>query len=181
MHGPFYQTDLITHTLQIGEIKQILALAARRKSVPAATAWPRIVVTIGGHPVEAIVDRGAPNTYIYSLGARMIGVTQAEFDAYRHIRTGGVGPKAVEAAIHIVPSMDIGDLEVRNVPFVLINEPAEVVSPEIILGADILRHIHMWISHSSHTLIMQFPPTPSPASPPPPPTALSPHIPPISS
>ena len=32
---------------------------------------------------------------------------------------------------------------------------------EVILGADFVQKVHLWISHSSHKLIMQYPPQPS--------------------
>jgi hypothetical protein len=32
---------------------------------------------------------------------------------------------------------------------------------DVLLGEDFISRVHLWISYSSHTLIMQYPPKPS--------------------
>ncbi len=70
--------------------------------------------------------------------------------------------------------MRIGDLVLRDVPVRIIDQanpgtdarfvsllldnrfaPASVA--DVLLGADFLRRVHVWISHSSQLLVMQYP------------------------
>lgn len=59
-----------------------------------------------------------------------------------------------------MPPIKIGDLEADNLPASVIGQTMHDV--DILLGLDFFRRIHVWISHSSGRLIMQFPPAKSP-------------------
>jgi hypothetical protein len=68
----------------------------------------------------------------------------------------------VPASTRKFQSAAIGDLEVRNTDFYLIDQEGPIGGPELLLGLPLMNRIHMWISHSSNTLIMQYPPSSSP-------------------
>jgi predicted aspartyl protease len=69
----------------------------------------------------------------------------------------------VNAARHVLESVTIGDLIVKNMPVAVTDQRLGDV--DMLLGLPFTRQVHVWISNSSHTLIMQYPPAPSPKLP----------------
>jgi len=122
---------------------------------------PVVTVTVNGHAFEALIDTGAPGNLIYQRSARRMGITADILATDRQIAAGGVGPQRVAAAIHVFPAVTVGDLIVRNMPASVLYEPARD-EIDMVLGSDFQRRVHLWISNSSHALIMQYPPRPSP-------------------
>jgi len=126
---------------------------------------PRITVTIGGQKFTALVDTGADTTSIYRHAAARLGLHIADLAADRHTLMRGVGPRAVRSVTHVFEPMAIGDLTVQHMPIDIIDEAADE-PVDILLGADFQERVHLWISYSSGTLIMEYPPLPSPEPPP---------------
>jgi hypothetical protein len=64
------------------------------------------------------------------------------------------------AVRHVFEPVSVGDLTFEHMKVdVLDDRRGDEV--EMLLGADFQQAVHLWISYSSHTLIMQFPPRPS--------------------
>ena len=124
---------------------------------------PMIAVAIDGKTLKAIVDTGAASNVMFRQGFEALGITREDVLSHRGADVHGIGTGAVPASGRRFDTADIGDLEIRNAEFSLVDQEGPVSGPELILGLPLINRVHMWISHSSHTLIMQYPPSPSPA------------------
>ena len=116
-------------------------------------------VTINGKIFKAVVDTGATRTLIFRDSARRAGLRDAAILARDSIH--GAGERPVAGDIRISAPMSIGDLTVTGMPIVVADQ-THPVDTDILLGFDFVTRVHLWISHSSHTLIMQYPPMPTP-------------------
>ena len=121
---------------------------------------PNVNVTINGHVLRAAIDTGAEHTVIFRDSARRAGLSEAAVLAHGHLR--GIGKQSVAADIRISAPVMIGDLTVQNMPIVVADQ-RHLQDTEMLLGFDFVTRVHLWISHSSNTLIMQYPPMATPA------------------
>ncbi len=118
---------------------------------------PRIRVQIGSTSLVALVDTGAAHSAIFRGPAERIGLRLADLKADQSFTVHGVGSERVRAVRHAIEPVSIGDLEFSNMRLdVLDDRPGDEV--EMLLGADFVRAVHIWISYSSHSLILQYPP-----------------------
>ncbi len=80
---------------------------------------------------------------------------------------------------HVFSAVKIGSFEIHNMSIEIIAQMNNGVShhhvgslledveygeggdEEMLLGADFMQKVHLWISHSANRLIMQYPPQPS--------------------
>ena len=122
---------------------------------------PRIPVTIRGISLVALLDSGAPHNVLFAGGARKLGLTGAHDRPVKRIREGGIGPQTVDASVRVMEPISIGDLELGNFPVSVIEQTLPDQA-DLLLGMDLFKRVHIWISHSSATVIMQYPPTASP-------------------
>ena len=138
-----------------------------------------IELSIDGHPIRAVIDSGAAHTVLFRSAASRLGVDMSALHAAGHGVGYGIGPRAAPVLQHVFDTVQIGDLRINNMRIAVIDQanasPAtlhvgsllsdpslgETGGEEMLLGADFMRRVHMWISHSSHTVIMQYPPQPS--------------------
>ena len=123
-----------------------------------------IPVSITGRRLQALLDLGAPDTIIFRGAARRLGLDAAALAQDPAGFLGGIGPHAVRAHAHIVEPVTVGELTIRNMPAIISDERISG-EEDMILGLDFFRRVHVWMSFSSHTLIMQFPPGLSPPKP----------------
>jgi predicted aspartyl protease len=123
-----------------------------------------VVVEVGvaGKRLRALLDSGANSNVIYRSAARRLGLDDAALAGDRQGSMGGIGPRAVQYRRHIIEPVTIGDLTVRNMP-VDVSQEIHPGDFDMILGLDFFLRVHVWMSFSSHTVIMQFPPKASPA------------------
>ncbi len=136
-----------------------------------------VIVDVEGHPVKAMIDTGASVTVMYRKQASRLGVDLSPLHAPGHSFSHGVGPLPVATMKHVFHTVSIGDLQFNNMPVVIIDqandEPDRKVTgsriggpgdadaanqEQMLLGADFIQKVHVWVSHSSHKLIMQYPP-----------------------
>jgi hypothetical protein len=123
---------------------------------------PHVPVSVDGQNFIALVDTGSTGMMISGDVARRIGLTPAVLQADRMIAVNGFGPATVSGRVHVLDSLTLGDLTLHRVPATVLSEEFD---PEvgIVLGLDLAERVHLWISRSSHRLVMQYPPRPSPA------------------
>jgi predicted aspartyl protease len=121
---------------------------------------PRVTVSIGGQDVVAMIDTGAPHSAIFRRAAERLGLRIDDLAADAHGTAGGIGPRTVASVTHVFEPVTIGDLTFEHLPVDILDDRADD-EVEMLLGADFQRQVHVWISYSSHTLIMQYPPRPS--------------------
>jgi predicted aspartyl protease len=121
-----------------------------------------VEVSIAGKSLRALLDSGADSNVLFRSAARRLGLNDAALTGDHQASMGGIGPRAVQVRQHIIEPVSIGDLTIRNMPV--------DISPEIrsgdfdmILGLGFFLRVHVWMSFSSHTVIMEFPPKASPA------------------
>ncbi len=120
---------------------------------------PQVSVLIDGHKFRALIDTGASTSTIYRSAAETLGVVFAQTDPARRFTVTGFGPHSVSAVRHAF-SLTIGDLTFRNMPVAIVDKSSPRI--DLLLGADFQRKVHLWISNSSRTLVMQYPPQASP-------------------
>jgi predicted aspartyl protease len=138
-----------------------------------------VVIDIEGTKVRAQLDTGAPRTVLFKSTAIRLGVSLAPLHAPGHAVSHGIGPLPVGAMTHVFKTVTIGDLQFNNMPVEIVdyNNPnlgrAEIGSlipggddeaegqAQMLLGADFAQKVHVWISNSSHKMILQYPPSPS--------------------
>ncbi len=118
---------------------------------------PRIRIQIGKATLVAAVDTGASHSAIFRGAAERLGLHLADLRGEPSLMVHGVGSELVRAVRHAVEPVTIGDLTFSNMRLdVLDDRGGDEV--EMLLGADFLSTVHMWISYSSHSLILQYPP-----------------------
>ena len=125
---------------------------------PADDLHPVVQVGIGGQSFSASIDTGAPHTVIFADAARRLGLDIADLTQDFHFRAFGVGPDRPQAVRHVLAEMRVGDVAIHNLPVAIIDQSA-MRGVDMLLGLDFLSRIHAWLSFSSHTLIMQYPPS----------------------
>ena len=117
---------------------------------------PRVKVEIAGRVFTALVDTGAPRSAILRSAAERLGIGTPQAGSAQ-ASVGGIGPGRVTATRGVVSDLAVGDLMFDRMP-VMVLDGALGDSVQVILGADFQSRVHVWISYSSHTLIMQYPP-----------------------
>jgi predicted aspartyl protease len=122
---------------------------------------PIVNVTISGHTMRALLDSGSDSNIIFRHAAHVLGLDETALASDRTGQSQGIGLRAVEFHRHIIEPISIGDLTVRNMRV----NVADARSPgdfDMLLGIEFFLRVHVWLSFSSHTVIMQFPPSASP-------------------
>lgn len=120
---------------------------------------PFVTVTIGGHDFTALINSGADQTIMTADAAARAGLKPVDTGPMTPIK--GVGSGTIATRSVIVPALQIGDLTMSKFP-VLVTPQQRIGPAGVELGIDFLRNVHVWISRSSGTLIMQYPPVATP-------------------
>lgn len=125
---------------------------------------PAIDVTIGGATLRAVIDSGAQRSVIFSDAAESAGIArQAGPRAPTHV-SRGFGSSLSYSFSYVLPEMQVGTAEISNLKFEVLDHSIGD-GTKLLLGADFLQKVHVWISRSSNTLVLQYPPRPSPPIP----------------
>ncbi len=142
-------------------------------------ALAEVDVFIGGTRVRALIDSGSPGSVLFRRAASRLNLDLARFNGPDHHESRGIGPNRVKSFTQTFPSITIGDFALRGLPVEILDQrdfgfnrihtgsllvdddDGQIGGEQMILGADFLDRVHVWISHSSHRLIMQYPPKPS--------------------
>jgi clan AA aspartic protease (TIGR02281 family) len=116
---------------------------------------PAVYVTINGERLRAVIDTGASHTMIFRDSARRAGL--GEGDVLERTNLHGVGRRVVRAEMRLSAPVVIGELTVQNMP-VLVADQRHPKDADMLLGYDFVTRVHVWVSRSSGTVIMQYPP-----------------------
>jgi len=122
---------------------------------------PFVWVQINGKPLLAAIDSGAAHTLIFRNAARRLGLRFEDLAAEPHFRARGVGPETPILVRHVMAPITIGEVTLSHLPAAILDEPSPD-STDMLLGMDFLTKVHVWLSFSSRTMLMQYPPKPSP-------------------
>jgi predicted aspartyl protease len=135
-----------------------------------------IDIVINGKPLRAVVDSGASSTTMFRQAASRLGVDMRALHGPGHHEGRGIGPRPVAAMTHVFETVSIGNLTIHNMPIEVIDQAntginrvhvgslledpsdGEAGGEDMLLGADFMQKVHVWISHSSQRMIMQYPP-----------------------
>ncbi len=117
---------------------------------------PRVKVSIGGRALVALLDTGAPRSAIFRSAAQQLGLRAQPAPASQDGWVSGVGPSRVAATQQMLSDVSVGDLDLARLPVQVLDGSLDD-DVQMILGADFQAQVHVWVSYSSHTLIMQFP------------------------
>jgi clan AA aspartic protease (TIGR02281 family) len=118
-----------------------------------------IPVTINGQPFKALLDTGASGTLLFARTAARLGLTVGGADV-KTTSISGIGGSAT-LNIQRLNTLAIGPLTLRNID-VGVDTAESNSEADLLLGLSFMKLVHVWISNSSHTLVMQYPPKPSP-------------------
>ncbi len=108
-----------------------------------------------------ICDASDATSWPFTHAAARLGVRFDELSADEHLVSSGIGSRRVSTVRHAFEAVSVGDLTFSNMKLDVLKDSAGADGVEMILGADFQRKVHLWISYSSHSLIMQYPPKPS--------------------
>ena len=135
MHGPLYMTPMLP--------------GSDERS-------PRIAVEIGGQSYVAVIDTGADRSLVFAPASRRLKAAVVT-DAV----AVGLAGKRVRVSRTILPAMSVSDLEFGNFPALLsLDTYGDIDHPvDMLLGMDFVRAVHLWLSFSSRTVILQYPPS----------------------
>ena len=128
---------------------------------------PIIAVVIRGVKLHAVIDTGSPFSLLFRSTALRIGVPADK--ALRETRQSirGFGPNRKPAAFgRLRLAIQIGGLDINNLPFALIDDIYDRPA-DMLLGYDFVMAVHVWISHSSKTVLLQYPAEATPTGGPP--------------
>lgn len=122
---------------------------------------PRVTVTISGQSFSALLDTGSSGTALFHRAADKLGLTEEVLSHDPTARVAGVGAEIKPARLHVLDEIDVGDVGLRHVKVAVFAMDSHE-DFDMILGQDFIRQSHLWLSNSSHSLILQVPPAPSP-------------------
>ena len=122
---------------------------------------PRIMVSIAGHALPAMIDTGAPYNVVFAATAMTLGLHPDDLRTNQRTVVTGIGPNRVTAIRHVLEAVTVGDLTIENMPVEIIDDQAPP-GISVVLGLDFARRVHLWFSHSSGMLSIQYPPGPPP-------------------
>ncbi len=111
---------------------------------------PRVEVFIDNRRLVALIDTGAWHSSIYRKTALALGIRPEDLQHDPALKVNGT----VSAEMHIFPALTVGDLTRRNTRMLVLDDRKHD-DTDILLGTDFQRRLHLWISNSSHSLIMQ--------------------------
>ncbi len=60
------------------------------------------------------------------------------------------------------PSISFGEVALHNMPVTVVDQHSAGDHIDMIIGMDILARMHVWISFSTNTLVLQYPPAATP-------------------
>ena len=131
-------------------------------AVPMQTGYhsqlrPLIPVLLNGQRFTALLDTGAPGVLLFASTASRLGL--AAGGSTTRIKIAGVGGEQA-ATLSQLQTLAVGPITLRNVRVAIDSEDNQ--EADLLLGLDFMQRVHVWISNSSHTLVMQYPPAPSP-------------------
>ncbi len=134
-------------------------------------------VIVDGQSFRALLNSGESHSMMYRKAAERLPLDLAPLYAPGHAVRRGIGPRDVALMPHVFKSVTVGGLVFHNMTIDVLDQAdpgverhrtgsllaADTLSSgeEMTLGADFMNKVHLWISHSSHQLIMQYPPKPS--------------------
>jgi hypothetical protein len=122
---------------------------------------PEIAIKIGAHVLRARLSSELRHSAITPQAASMVGVTSAMLASDPRGELRGLGPDVLSVPRHVMTGITIGDIAISKFPM-LVYDDGDGNGIDVELGADFIRSVHVWISNSSHTLILQLPPAASP-------------------
>ena len=133
-------------------------------------------IEVNGRRVRALLDSGMAHSTMFRIEAERLGIDLARLHAPGHAVMPGIGARAVAMMPHAF-DVQVGDLRFNNLSIDVLDQADTGMDRhrtgslfavdeltgghQMTLGADFMRRVHLWISHSSHRLIMQYPPQPS--------------------
>jgi predicted aspartyl protease len=129
---------------------------------PAQSDTPVVTVAIRGIKLKAAIDTGAATSVLFRSAARQLALPVDRLMSETKARIGGIGPYQPRAAYGWLRlPVEIGGLDISNLPFAIADENSGD-GTDMLLGYDFVTTVHVWISHSSHRVLMEYPPHPTP-------------------
>jgi predicted aspartyl protease len=159
---------LASFDLDLDLRRQRLVLYEKQSCAAAAPSWsgPYMGMEVGRSPgnqiffpvgldgrrIVALLDSGAQRTGLSKTVAQALGVSDAMLATDRTHTIKGAGGEALEARIHRFSRLQIGTVLVRNPELAVVD--AKFSDKEMILGADFLGSVRLWLSYGSRRMFL---------------------------
>jgi predicted aspartyl protease len=125
------------------------------------SASPVITVSVGGVRLKAVIDSGAVGSLLFRAAAKRIGLPVDAVLAASQQHLDGLAGRPVRGAyMTLTAPLEIGSLQMVNLPVAIADQRAPS-DADMLLGYDFVFLVHVWISHSSHAVMMQYPARPT--------------------
>ena len=122
-----------------------------------------VAANIAGQRLTALLDSGSAENVVPRPTAHHLGLDAAALAGDETGTLNGMGRRAIHARRHVMEQITVGDLAISNMPVAIIDERGQG-SWDLALGTDLFTRVHVWLSFSSNTVILQYPPRASPAA-----------------
>jgi predicted aspartyl protease len=107
--------------------------------------------------LKAVIDTGAMSSLLFRPAAERIGLPVEAIFAAGQSRLTGLAERPARGAYGLLREpVQIGGLKISNLPMAIADQRASS-GVDMLLGYDFVSLVHVWISHSSHTVMMQYP------------------------
>jgi len=115
-----------------------------------------VEVTVNGHALRAVLDTGAPTSVITRHAALKAGIDLAAPEVVASEKMGGFGSRTRASWIVRVPTLAIGDEEIRNSPIRVIDDRGDEWRDDMLLGMDFLMAHHVIISPRNRRMLFTY-------------------------
>ncbi len=122
-----------------------------------------IPMVVQGKTFNALLDTASSQTYIRRAAALALNATNLPPAPPVSSTDFDLPPNP---PVHNFTNVSIGEVNIASLPMALLEtERSSGDNWDIVLGMDVMSKMHVWISQSSHSIIMQIPALPSPPRP----------------
>ena len=116
-----------------------------------AVFGPRLTARIGNQAFDTLIDTGTQRSSIMAhAAARLVADGQAKGERFAVF---GIGTGHADAVMQNFASISLNNIVLRNLQLAVVSAPG-LGELEIILGTDVLAHVHLWLSGSRRSLTL---------------------------
>ena len=119
-------------------------------SKDVAVFGPRLTARIDGRAFDALIDTGTQRSSIMAHAAARLALHEPEgkkFTVY------GVGTGHASGVMHRFGTVSVGGILLHRLPLAVVSAPG-VGGLDIVLGTDVLSHLHLWLSGTRRSLTL---------------------------
>lgn len=112
-------------------------------------------VLLNGHKLSAFIDTGAQRSAVDAAAAAQVGVGEAAMRQDPTVTVNGMAASVVNSHFHRFDRIEVGT-DVWPAPVAIVT-PLHLDDGDVILGTDFLQSHRVWLSYSSHQVLLTRP------------------------